>query len=108
MIIVQSNINHFIPFSVHYLKTIAKNPLARDKAIIIFVEALEDPSPEIRCAACVALKHLAATESLKQLVYLCQTETSPHVKQRAKDTLISFGGYKSCLTVVIIWESERK
>jgi hypothetical protein len=74
-----------------YLHALRADTNLRDKAMVIYVEALEDRNADVRCAACMALKLLKAVESLDQLVYLCQSDSSHMVKVKAKDTLLSFG-----------------
>ncbi|XP_061177903.1 rho family-interacting cell polarization regulator 1-like isoform X2 [Saccostrea echinata] len=74
-----------------YLEDIAKTKEFRDKALLVFVEGLEDKTPEIRAGACEALGKLEASESIAQLSYLCQTDTSTVVRVRSKQALFSFG-----------------
>lgn len=57
----------------------------------MFVEGLEDKTPEIRAGACEALGKLEALESIDRLSYLCQTDTSTVVRVRSKQALFSFG-----------------
>ncbi|CAH1786452.1 unnamed protein product [Owenia fusiformis] len=75
----------------HYLKGLVNNEDHRDKAMVVYVEALEDRNADVRCAACMALSLLQATESIDQLVYICQTDSSLMVKSKAKETLYSYG-----------------
>lgn len=74
-----------------YLKKIGKKKETRDKALVVFVEGLEDKTLEIRAGACKALQILEATESIDQLAYICQTDNSPTVQQHAKAALLALG-----------------
>lgn len=74
-----------------FLETLAKKKELRDKALLVFVEGLEDKTPEIRAGACEALGKLEALESIDRLSYLCQTDTSTVVRVRSKQALFSFG-----------------
>lgn len=74
-----------------FLETMAKKKELRDKALLVFVEGLEDKTPEIRAGACEALGKLKALESIDRLSYLCQTDTSTVVRVRSKQALFSFG-----------------
>lgn len=74
-----------------YLKVISRNKQTRDKAMVVFVEGLEDHLPDVRAGACAALAVLEAVESIDQLVYVCQSDTSTTVRQAAKGALYSLG-----------------
>ncbi|ELT93088.1 hypothetical protein CAPTEDRAFT_185150 [Capitella teleta] len=75
----------------NYLKKIRTNPAVREKVVVCYVESLEDASADIRCSACVALKFIQAVEAVDQLVYVSQNDRSGVVKNRARDTVLSFG-----------------
>ncbi|XP_064601476.1 rho family-interacting cell polarization regulator 1-like isoform X2 [Liolophura sinensis] len=77
--------------AVTYLKQIEQRKPDREKAMVAFVEFLEDKDVQARAGACVALSLLRASESINQLVYLCQTDSSLTVRARAKDALYSLG-----------------
>lgn len=74
-----------------YLKNLQQTRISRDKSMIVYVEALEDQTAEVRAGAAVALSLLQANESIPQLVYLCQTDQSPSVTAFVKDALYSLG-----------------
>ncbi|XP_025086005.1 rho family-interacting cell polarization regulator 2-like isoform X3 [Pomacea canaliculata] len=74
-----------------YLKVISRNKVTRDKAMVVLVEGLEDHLPDVRGGACTALSVLEALESLDQLVYICQSDSSSTVRRRAKEALFSLG-----------------
>lgn len=74
-----------------YLKNLQQTRISRDKSMIVYVEALEDQTAEVRAGAAVALSLLQANESIPQLVYLCQTDPSTSVTTFVKDALYSFG-----------------
>lgn len=75
----------------NYIHVLSKDEDRRRKAMVVFVEGLEDKTAEIRAGACVALSILKATESIDQLAYLCQTDTSTLVRSKCKTTLVSLG-----------------
>ncbi|KAJ8298725.1 hypothetical protein KUTeg_022785 [Tegillarca granosa] len=75
----------------NYIHVLSKDEDRRRKAMVVFVEGLEDKTAEIRAGACVALSILQATESIDQLAYLCQTDTSTLVRSKCKTTLVSLG-----------------
>ncbi|PVD34013.1 hypothetical protein C0Q70_05275 [Pomacea canaliculata] len=77
-----------------YLKVISRNKVTRDKAMVVLVEGLEDHLPDVRGGACTALSVLEALESLDQLVYICQSDSSSTVRRRAKEALFSLGARK--------------
>ncbi|XP_036363645.1 rho family-interacting cell polarization regulator 2 isoform X1 [Octopus sinensis] len=74
-----------------YLRNLQQSRLSRDKSLVVYVEALEDQTAEVRAGAAVALSLLRATESIQQLVFLCQTDSSSLVKVYLKDALFSLG-----------------
>ncbi|KAL3842257.1 hypothetical protein ACJMK2_020290 [Sinanodonta woodiana] len=77
--------------AISYLNLIQKKKENREKALIVFVEGLEDKSEEIRRGACASLAVLEASESSDLLVYVSQTDTSVQVQFRAKEALLSLG-----------------
>uniref|UniRef100_A0A672TH28 FAM65 N-terminal domain-containing protein n=1 Tax=Strigops habroptila TaxID=2489341 RepID=A0A672TH28_STRHB len=72
------------------LCSLAENPCFRQRALICYLEQLEDEVVQTRVAGCVALGCLKAKESMEQLVYLCQTDKEP-VREAAKQSLILYG-----------------
>ncbi|XP_046369139.1 rho family-interacting cell polarization regulator 2-like isoform X3 [Haliotis rufescens] len=74
-----------------YLKSVARNKEVRDKAMVIFVEGLEDQIPDVRGGSCYALSVLEAVESIDQLVFVCQADAASTVRRKAKDALFSMG-----------------
>lgn len=77
--------------AMNYFKLISEHPEVRNKALLVFLEALEDSNVKMRCAACLGLQILKAQETMEQLVFLSESDSSAMVKQAAKDTLFSFG-----------------
>ncbi|XP_072135615.1 rho family-interacting cell polarization regulator 1 [Mobula birostris] len=71
------------------LRNLAEDPKFREKALVCYLELLENEDGQLRRAGCTALAHLKAKESIDQLVYLCQTDKE--VRDVAKQTLFSFG-----------------
>lgn len=76
---------------VSYMNLLQRNQGNRDRAMVVYVEGLEDRTPEIRAGACAALALLEASESIDQLVYLWQSDTSTLVQQAAKLALLTLG-----------------
>ncbi|KAI1235506.1 hypothetical protein IHE44_0002381 [Lamprotornis superbus] len=72
------------------LRSLAENPRFRQRALVCFLEQLEDEEVQTRVAGCVALGCLKAKESIEQLVYLCQTDKEP-VREAAKQSLMLCG-----------------
>nr|KAG5694181.1 hypothetical protein BaRGS_016027 [Batillaria attramentaria] len=72
-------------------EVISRNKQTRDKAMVVFVEGLEDNLPDVRAGACAALSVLEAIESIDQLVYVCQADSSSTVRRKAKEALYSLG-----------------
>ncbi|XP_078067067.1 rho family-interacting cell polarization regulator 1 isoform X2 [Mustelus asterias] len=71
------------------LKNLAEDSKFREKALVCYLELLEDEDGQLRKVGCTALAHLKAKESIDQLIYLCQTDKE--VRDVAKQTLLSFG-----------------
>ncbi|XP_019399994.1 PREDICTED: protein FAM65B isoform X1 [Crocodylus porosus] len=72
------------------LSTTAENRHFREKALMYYCEALTQPSLHLQKAACMALKCLKATESIKMLTTLCQSEDE-EIRKIASETLLSLG-----------------
>ncbi|XP_044275781.1 rho family-interacting cell polarization regulator 1 isoform X2 [Varanus komodoensis] len=72
------------------LRNLSENPIFRERALICFLEQLEDEVLQMRVAACAALGCLKAKESIEQLVYLCQTDKEA-VREAAKQSLMLCG-----------------
>ncbi|XP_032925490.1 rho family-interacting cell polarization regulator 1 isoform X2 [Catharus ustulatus] len=73
------------------LRSLAENPRFRQRALVCFLEQLEDEEVQTRVAGCAALGCLKAKESIEQLVYLCQTDKEP-VREAAKQSLMLCDG----------------
>ncbi|XP_072279074.1 rho family-interacting cell polarization regulator 1 isoform X2 [Pyxicephalus adspersus] len=73
-----------------FLRAFSEKQQCREKALVSFLEQLEDEDIQIRVAGCAALGCLKAKESIDQLVYLCQTDKD-EVKVAAKHSLMLFG-----------------
>nr|XP_003823254.3 rho family-interacting cell polarization regulator 2 isoform X1 [Pan paniscus] len=73
-----------------YLAAASKNQHFREKALLYYCEALTKTNLQLQKAACLALKILEATESIKMLVTLCQSDTE-EIRNVASETLLSLG-----------------
>ncbi|XP_040823664.1 rho family-interacting cell polarization regulator 2 isoform X1 [Ochotona curzoniae] len=73
-----------------YLAAASKNENFREKALLYYCEALTKTNLQLQKAACLALKSLQATESIKMLVTLCQSDTE-EIRSVASETLLSLG-----------------
>ncbi|GAB1298013.1 Rho family-interacting cell polarization regulator 2 [Apodemus speciosus] len=73
-----------------YLAAASKNERFREKALLYYCEALTKTNLQLQKAACLALKSLEATESIKMLVTLCQSDTE-EIRTVASETLLSLG-----------------
>ncbi|XP_023555747.1 rho family-interacting cell polarization regulator 2 isoform X1 [Octodon degus] len=62
----------------------------REKALLYYCRALTETNLELQKAACLALRSLQATESIKMLVTLCQSDTE-EMRTVASETLLSLG-----------------
>lgn len=60
------------------------------QALIYYCEALTQPNLQLQKAACLALRYLKATESIKMLVTLCQSDNE-EIRKVASETLLSLG-----------------
>ncbi|XP_033617780.1 rho family-interacting cell polarization regulator 2 isoform X3 [Fukomys damarensis] len=74
-----------------FLTAASKNEHFREKALLYYCKALTETNLELQKAACLALKTLQATESIKMLVTLCQSDTE-EMRTVASETLLSLGG----------------
>ncbi|XP_062424011.1 rho family-interacting cell polarization regulator 2 [Rhea pennata] len=72
------------------LTATAENRHFREKALIYYCEALTQPNLQLQKAACLALRYLKATESIKMLVTLCQSDNE-EIRKVASETLLSLG-----------------
>ncbi|XP_034618339.1 rho family-interacting cell polarization regulator 2 isoform X4 [Trachemys scripta elegans] len=72
------------------LSASAENRHFREKALIYYCEVLTQPNLHLQKAACMALKCLQATESIKMLVTLCQSDNE-EIRKVAAETLLSLG-----------------
>ncbi|KAK2488400.1 hypothetical protein MC885_016999, partial [Smutsia gigantea] len=73
-----------------YLAAASRNKHFREKALLYYCEALTKANLQLQKAACRALKSLEATESIKMLVTLCQSDTE-EIRNVASETLLSLG-----------------
>ncbi|XP_006762977.1 PREDICTED: protein FAM65B isoform X1 [Myotis davidii] len=73
-----------------YLEAAAGNQPFREKALLYYCEALTARDLQLQKAACLALQSLQATESIKMLVTLCQSDTE-EIRNVASETLLSLG-----------------
>nr|XP_033797864.1 rho family-interacting cell polarization regulator 1 isoform X2 [Geotrypetes seraphini] len=72
------------------LRSFSENQKFRERALVCFLEQLEDEEPLMRISGCVALGCIKAKESIDQLVYLCQTDKE-EVRDAAKHSLKILG-----------------
>ncbi|XP_064453155.1 rho family-interacting cell polarization regulator 2 isoform X3 [Mirounga angustirostris] len=73
-----------------YLAAASRDEHFREKALLYYCEALTKANLQLQKAACLALKSLQATESIKMLVTLCQSDTE-EIRNVASETLLSLG-----------------
>ncbi|XP_074061754.1 rho family-interacting cell polarization regulator 2 isoform X1 [Macrotis lagotis] len=73
-----------------YLASAAKNKHFREKALLYYCEALTETNLHLQKAACMALKSIEATESIKMLISLCQSDNE-EIRNVASETLLSLG-----------------
>ncbi|KAM5202534.1 rho family-interacting cell polarization regulator 2 isoform 5-T5 [Hipposideros larvatus] len=73
-----------------HLAAAARNEHFREKALLYYCEALTRTDLQLQKAACLALKSLEATESIKMLVTLCQSDAE-EIRNVASETLLSLG-----------------
>ncbi|KAE8607882.1 hypothetical protein XENTR_v10011315 [Xenopus tropicalis] len=72
------------------LRGFSENQKFRERALVCFLEQLEDEDVQTRAAGCAALGCVKAKESIDQLIFLCQTDKD-EVKVAAKHSLMMFG-----------------
>ncbi|KAM4018625.1 rho family-interacting cell polarization regulator 1 isoform 2-T4 [Anomaloglossus baeobatrachus] len=72
------------------LRSFCEQQPFKERALVSYLEQLEDEDVPVRVAGCAALGCLKAKESIEQLVYLCQTDKE-EVKEAAKHSLVLFG-----------------
>ncbi|XP_036850177.1 rho family-interacting cell polarization regulator 2 isoform X5 [Manis javanica] len=75
---------------MRYLAAASRNKHFREKALLYYCEALTKANLQLQKAACRALKSLEATESIKMLVTLCQSDAE-EIRNVASETLLSLG-----------------
>ncbi|CAK6439126.1 unnamed protein product [Pipistrellus nathusii] len=73
-----------------YLEAAAGNQHFREKALLYYCEALTARDLQLQKAACLALQSLQATESVRMLVSLCQSDVE-EIRNVATETLLSLG-----------------
>ncbi|XP_059530219.1 rho family-interacting cell polarization regulator 2 isoform X1 [Myotis daubentonii] len=73
-----------------YLEAAAGYQPFREKALLYYCEALTARDLQLQKAACLALQSLQATESIKMLVTLCQSDAE-EIRNVASETLLSLG-----------------
>ncbi|XP_053305318.1 rho family-interacting cell polarization regulator 1 isoform X2 [Spea bombifrons] len=71
------------------LRGFSEHQKFRERALVCFLEQLEDEDTKTRIAGCAALGCLKAKESIDQLVFLCQTDKD--VKDAAMHSLMLLG-----------------
>ncbi|XP_032197152.1 rho family-interacting cell polarization regulator 2 isoform X3 [Mustela erminea] len=71
-----------------YLAAASRNEHFREKALLYYCEVLTKTNLQLQKAACLALKSLQATESIRLLVTLCQSDTE-EIRDVASETLLS-------------------
>ncbi|KAB0394016.1 hypothetical protein E2I00_011727, partial [Balaenoptera physalus] len=57
------------------LRSLSLGPAFRERALLCFLDQLEDEDVQTRVAGCLALGCIKAPEGIEPLVYLCQTDT---------------------------------
>ncbi|KAM7054544.1 rho family-interacting cell polarization regulator 2 isoform 1-T1 [Molossus nigricans] len=73
-----------------FLVAAARHEHFRGKALLYYCEALMSRDLQLQKAACLALQSLQATESIKMLVALCQSDVE-EIRNVASETLLSLG-----------------
>ncbi|XP_028908957.1 rho family-interacting cell polarization regulator 2 isoform X2 [Ornithorhynchus anatinus] len=73
-----------------HLAAASENRPFREKAMLYYCEELTKASVRLRKSACLALRSLQATESIKLLVTLCQSDQED-IRKVASETLLSLG-----------------
>ncbi|KAM5263285.1 rho family-interacting cell polarization regulator 1 [Ctenodactylus gundi] len=72
------------------LRSLSLGPAFRERALLCFLDQLEDEDVHTRVAGCLALGCIKAPEGIEPLVYLCQTDTEP-VREAARQSLQQCG-----------------
>nr|XP_012427329.4 rho family-interacting cell polarization regulator 2 isoform X1 [Taeniopygia guttata] len=89
-LLLNENKNEVSETVASLLTATAENRHFREKALIYYCEALTQPNLQLQKAACLALRYLKATESIKMLVTLCQSDNE-EIRKVASETLLSLG-----------------
>ncbi|XP_072184139.1 rho family-interacting cell polarization regulator 2 isoform X1 [Excalfactoria chinensis] len=89
-LLLNENKNEVSETVASLLTATAENKHFREKALIYYCEALTQPNLQLQKAACLALRYLKATESIKMLVMLCQSDNE-EIRKVASETLLSLG-----------------
>ncbi|XP_019511301.1 PREDICTED: protein FAM65A isoform X3 [Hipposideros armiger] len=72
------------------LRSLSLGPAFRERALLCFLDQLEDDDVQTRVAGCLALGCIKAPEGIEPLVYLCQTDTEV-VREAARQSLQQCG-----------------
>uniref|UniRef100_A0A8C5VNG2 Rho family-interacting cell polarization regulator 1 n=1 Tax=Microcebus murinus TaxID=30608 RepID=A0A8C5VNG2_MICMU len=72
------------------LRSLSLGPAFRERALLCFLDQLEDEDVQTRVAGCLALGCIKAPEGIEPLVYLCQTDTEA-VREAARQSLQQCG-----------------
>ncbi|XP_038394515.1 rho family-interacting cell polarization regulator 1 isoform X1 [Canis lupus familiaris] len=72
------------------LRSLSLGPVFRERALLCFLDQLEDEDIQTRVAGCLALGCIKAPEGIEPLVYLCQTDTEA-VREAARQSLQQCG-----------------
>ncbi|ELK25605.1 Protein FAM65A [Myotis davidii] len=72
------------------LRSLSLGPAFRERALLCFLNQLEDEDVQTRVAGCLALGCIKAPEGIEPLVYLCQTDTEV-VREAARQSLQQCG-----------------
>ncbi|XP_061220676.1 rho family-interacting cell polarization regulator 2 isoform X2 [Neopsephotus bourkii] len=89
-LLLNENKNEVSETVASLLTATAENRHFREKALIYYCEALTQPNLQLQKAACLALRFLKATESIKMLVTLCQSDNE-EIRKVASETLLALG-----------------
>ncbi|XP_075394058.1 rho family-interacting cell polarization regulator 1 isoform X2 [Tenrec ecaudatus] len=72
------------------LRSLVLGPAFRERALLSFLDQLEDEDPQTRVAGCLALGCIKAPEGIEPLVYLCRTDMEA-VREAARQSLQQCG-----------------
>ncbi|XP_055962917.1 RIPOR family member 3 [Sorex fumeus] len=72
------------------LASAARHRSFREKALLFYTDALASEDTRLQQAACMALQHLGAVESIEQIASLCLSELEA-VRSAAREATLSFG-----------------